>query len=179
MIYASPTTAKLLQGQQGLPDRLKQSTLLLTFREPVPEWRVSEFYRIRMTPMMIAGGEESHYMASIWQEDALRRMRRCAVCREPAQQMSAETWQCLNPRCSVHRRMVLGGPKTGVVQCVIFPDFIVADEETEWSDGSVSTTPLVNRVLLALDRRYSENVLSQVKRCAFNLAEMLFMPLRD
>lgn len=184
MIHASPSISKLLgKNQQKLPDVLRQSTLVLEFREPTRECRLSEFYRIRLSEMMLGGGEDKHYMASVWQEDRVKQIKRCPLCRKPSLQLEVNVSRCMTRGCQNFDRMIFGGPASGVVQCVVFPDWLIYEETVEvtYDDGTTSTVThdLTTHVLLALDRRYSERVLSQVKRCAFNLAEMLFMPLKD
>lgn len=183
MIHATPSISKLLKGQSKLPDPLKQSALILEFREPTREIRMSEFYRIRLSELMLTGGEDKHYMASIWQNDRVNQMKRCPLCRQPALQQAANVSRCMNQKCPNRNQLIFGGPASGVVHTVVDPSWIVEEEivEIEYEDGSKYTVThdLTTHVLIALDRRYSERVLSQVKRCAFNLAEMLFMPLKD
>lgn len=171
------TNSQILSAQQRVPDAHRQSCIMLEFRDPVPEHRMEEFHRIHLNRVMLGAGEDDYYMADYHQPEKSVENRRCAACGESGTPLSLDTFMCCNRRCASYQVAVTIA-KRGVVKCWVFPDWIVADEEVEFEDGSTATYPLTNRVLLALDRRYSDQVLSQVKRTAEALAEMLFMPLK-
>ena len=57
----------LLRGQRHIPEQLRQSVVLIEFRKPIPRWKVSEFLRIHLQRMQLERGEQSAFMAEVFQ----------------------------------------------------------------------------------------------------------------
>lgn len=145
----------LLRGQRMLGGDVRQSRVLIRLAEPVPRGMVWEFLRIRLTPEMLAGGEERAYQVALTQPHRANFARRCPRCRVATRQVAETTWRC--PSC---HRLVDGTPLRGVVRLEIPSDAVDADG-------------MVSQVILCLDRRYSRRVLDAVYRTAGVLCESL------
>ena len=155
---------ELLRGQRHLPEDLRQSVVLLVFREPVPRYVVSEFLRIHLQQMQLERGEQSAYMASVFQPHRVgpKPCPRCGNIMRPV----AEAWSvCECAGCEIFQRRVMHGPLIGVINVLTWTDSVVGHTE--------SGEELVKNCGLVLDRRYDETTLAAVYRTAEALAEFL------
>lgn len=180
MLQVAATNSQYLRDNLELPEQLRQCAVLLKFREPILRGMAGNFLRIQLTPVMLAGGEDEFFLATVSQPH-LATPGACRLCRQRMVQITATGWRCINPQCRLPdgrpTRLVtqLVGPKRGVVKLLITDDCI----------DHVDTKPVIDRflpngtpiyrqhrtewlkaVVLMLDRRYDEGVLAAVKRTA-------------
>lgn len=161
---------ELLRGQRHLPEDLRQSVVLLTFRQPLPRYVLSEFLRIHLQRIQLERGEQSAFMPEVFQPHRVG-PKPCPKCGNMMQPMSESWSKCNCPSCEIFQRRVMHGPLIGVVNVLT------------WTDSVVGHTPtgeeLVKNCGLVLDRRYSETTLAAVYRTAEALAEFLERPLAN
>lgn len=182
MIQIAPPTSALLKHQLELPDGLRQNHVLLKFAEPVRDSRIGEFVLVRLSPPMLAGGEDQAYLPHIFQPHRTGpqycRIARIGfhgepvTCGAPLVRTGIYTWRCTRPGCTLPdgtpSRLVdqMRGPLQGVIKALYFTEWVVRREQTpqrivEWAD----------RVLLRLDRRYGDATLAAIIRTCRMLAE--------
>jgi hypothetical protein len=171
MIQHLPTHRELLRGNRLLPDRDKQSMVMLRFRNPISTALMEHFTRIHLTRGMKAGGEQSFYRAEVFQSHRTGR-KNCPRCHHAMPRTSLTTYRCQNRACKNYGLTVVGGPRRGVIRVDICPEFVVR-RETCSHRGREFERVLVDRCLLVLDRRYREEVLSSVYRTAGEMCEMM------
>jgi hypothetical protein len=155
---------ELLRGQRHLPEDLRQSVVLLVFREPVPRYVVSEFLRIHLQRVQLERGEQDSYMANVFQPHRVG-PKPCPKCGNIMRPVS-EAWSvCECAGCEIFRRRVMHGPLIGVINVLTWTDSVVGHTATG--------EELVKNCGLVLDRRYDETTLAAVYRTAEALAEHL------
>jgi len=189
------SNAQYIKHNKELPEDKRQSHVLLKFAKPIRVSQVKEFFRIHLSPEMHAQGEEG-FQTEILQGS---RSQKGGLCKNCGQQMErpAEAWCiCRNDYCKNAGRRVYTGKPRGVIDVLVFPDFICAVEtETEtlvngnpfdllsgkMTLDQYSKLPtmelshrveFVNQCLLALDRRYPDSVLAGVYRAAGTICDM-------
>lgn len=162
-----------LTNNRLLPDRLKQSCILLRFASPIPRHKTAEFYRVSPSPVMSATGEQRPYLAEKFQPQRTG-LQRCPTCRRPMVRLADNDWRCHTRGCVQIAGGLAGrsnadichamGPVRGVVKVMIFDDFV-----THVENGIEQ----VNGCLLVLDRRYPQSTLAAYYRTAGTLGELL------
>ena len=165
------TPSEILKGQRHVPEHLRQSAVLIRFREEHPRWSTSpEFLRIHLQQIHLQDGEQQSYMAEVFQPHRVG-PKRCPKCNQFMHQVSESWSKCRNASCQIFDKRVMHGPLVGVVNVLIFDDFVVGKDERG--------RELINACLLVLDRRYNETTLAAVYRTAEALAESLGKPLAN
>jgi len=175
-----PTHRDLLRFNAELPDALRDRSVALRFAKPVPIRHTENFYLIRLTRNMLAGGEKDFFMPEIAQPHRVGKQL-CPGCQAAMRRVSPTTFACDNPACLASR--VESGPSRGVVSVRsafegeldgkrVSVSFI-AGLETIKTGRFAFRTPLVSGCLLVLDRRYRGEVLAAVYRTAGELCERL------
>lgn len=162
-----------MQGQ--LARWLRQSCVLLKFKEPISRSRTGEFLLIRLSEFMKQNGEGRFYKVDIFQPHRAGRQI-CPACRQVMARISESTLKCVNAKCDNFQLRNRIGPCRGVVKVLTFPDFVVdtqrihlppdLDGKPQWRD-----VEYVNACVLVLDRRYKESVLAGIYRTAGILCE--------
>lgn len=182
MLQVLPTHASLLKSQLKLPEQSRQSAIVLEFSRPVNRALLSDFLRIHLTPMMMSGGEDDHYLPQIVQPERMG-PRHCPQCRKPMHRTGLNTWQCAQRDCTQpdgtpsHQVEQVGGPVCGVVRLVHFDEFEHSVEYLPTRLVTLAGDPvnrrivLVTGVVLQLDRRYRDEVLAAIKRTAKLICE--------
>jgi len=164
MIAATRKPHELLRGQHKLPENQRQHVVLLTFREAVPRWKVSEFLRIHLQRHQLERGEGEAFQPEIFQPHRVG-PKPCPKCNLVMAPM-AESWsRCQNAKCENVGRRVIHGPLIGVINVLT------------WQDSVVGTTAHGEEIIafcgLVLDRRYDETTLAAVYRTAEILGESI------
>ena len=200
-MIVAPSSQQMISGNQQLPDKLKNSCVLLTFAHPIRSSSVGEFFRIHLTEQMQGDGEESFYLAEQFQPHRVTDHKLCPRCAQRLDRIAQSIAVCRNSRCPNQGEKVYIGPVRGVIQVMVFPDFVV-DRVTETirvpdpsynppkledflhrrvMRGEFRRTPmvqreitieLVNRCLLVLDRRYNDRTLAAVYRTAGEICDI-------
>lgn len=192
--------ARQIGDNQQLPDTLRQSCVLLTFGQPVRSANTGEFLRIHLTPGMMQDGEESFYLAEQFQPHRCQ-VRLCTGCGGRLDRIAEQYAVCRAPACRLRGKRVAFGPVRGVVDVLVFPDFVVDRTVEQFpvpdpaaqpptladflhrrvSRSSLRRTPTilqdrmvewVDRCLLVLDRRYNDRTLASVYRTAGEICDM-------
>lgn len=183
------SNSQMVKANKDLPEEKRNSHVLLKFQSPIKRSMVREFFRIHLTPDMHTQGEDVQVF----------RGNKGQLCRRCGQMMDrpAEAWCiCRNDRCeNAGKRVHLGNPR-GVVEVLIFPDFVSHTETV--TEKLVNGNPLdllsgkmtveqyqqlptfesqtevefVNCCLLKLDRNYPDAVLAGVYRAAGTICDM-------
>ena len=161
---------ELLRGQRNLPEQLRQSVVLIEFRKPIPRWKVSEFLRIHLQRMQLERGEQSAFMAEVFQPHRVG-PKPCPRCGNTMQPMSESWSKCNCAGCELFQKRVMHGPLIGVINVLTWTDSVTGHTETG--------EELVRNCGLVLDRRYDETTLAAVYRTAEALAENLEVPLAN
>ncbi len=161
---------ELLRGQRHLPEDLRQSVVLLTFREPLPRYVVSQFLRIHLQRVQLERGEASAYLPEVFQPHRVG-PKPCPKCANMMHPMSESWSKCANPACELFTKRVMHGPLIGVVNVLTWTDSVVGHTATG--------EELVKNCGLVMDRRYDETTLAAVYRTAEALAEFLERPLAN
>jgi len=171
-----PTIRDMLRANRSLPDDLKQSCVLLAFVIPIEHYHASEFLNIRLTRMMLAGGECDYYMSHRAQPDRIGDQQ-CVWCFEKMERTGAERFTCRTAGCMMIDKTGAAfapayavdqwhGPTRGVVQTFVDPRFIT---HTVIRDGR--PLDFTDRILLMLDRRYREEILCAIYRTAGQICD--------
>jgi len=171
MIQTTPTTRQLLAGNQLLPEKQRQSMILLEFLKPIAEHQCEEFLRIQLTESMLSDGEGEFYQAEIYQATRTG-MQKCKSCQHLMTHPLKNVWKCINSKCKAYLKKQIVGPLRGVVTIQVFPDFI-SHTETFTNNQVSHEVAYVNRCCLVLDRRYDERTLAAVKRTASALCDLM------
>lgn len=195
-----PSYSDIVSGNKALPEGMRESAVLLTFAQPVRSARVGEFLRLHLTDGMKQDGEEEFYEAELYQPTRVD-PKLCRTCGEQMRRISPVLSACHNPKCAKRGQRVHDGPVRGVVDVLVFPDFVVdrTVEKIRVPDPSKAPTladvlkrrvrlsqlgptptmdqPMVvewvDRCVLVLDRRYNARTLAGVYRTAGMLCDML------
>lgn len=153
----------LLKDQRFVSPEFNQSCIILRFAEPIPRYAAAEFLRIHLTKDMLARGEDAPFKPEIFQPDRVGLMP-CATCGQTMARLSLFYTKCTNPKCRTFGHRVQNGPVQGVVDVLVFDEFI--------TDIGTATEPArIDRALLVLDRRYDDAVLQATYRTAGALCE--------
>ena len=158
-----PTAIDLLRNQRYVAPDFDQSCILLAFTEPIPRYAAGEFLRIHFTREMLSRGEYAPFRPEIFQPDRVGLMR-CPSCGEALARLSMAFTKCVNRRCQAYGMRNQNGPLQGVVDVLVFDEFVV-EPETE------SEPSRIDRCLLVLDRRYDDEILARVYRTCGVLCE--------
>jgi hypothetical protein len=187
MLETLPTTAEQLAPNLKLPESLRQNAVLLEFAKPIRRSWAGQFLLIRLTPNMLAGGEEEFYLTHIVQPHRVP-TESCRFCRQPMHRESLETWRCHNPRCFLPNGQPTrsiqqhSAPARGVVKLLITDDCVDHVEYSQVIDRFLPDgKPIYRRhssewlkaVVLLLDRRYRPEVLAAVKRTAGEICDIM------
>lgn len=172
MPHTAPTDANLLQAQRALPDEVRQNMILLRFASPIPRPFAGEFLRIHLTPSMFQAAEEAAYRPEVIQPHRLR-PQSCPTCGQRMQRVDVTRWRCRDRLCEGSTRTMHAGPIRGVVKIVTTPDCVAHVESTTRPDGTVRRTEHLDKLLLALDRRYDRKVLAAIYRTAGHLCDQM------
>lgn len=164
MIAATRTPHELLRGQHRLPEDLRQHVVLLTFREPVARWKVSEFLRIHLQRHQLERGEGEAFQADIFQPHRVG-PKPCPKCERLMTPVSSAWSKCHNAKCENVGRRVIHGPLIGVINVLTWTDSVVG--HTEHGEEIIAFCGLV------MDRRYDETTLAAVYRTAEILGESI------
>ena len=183
------SNSQMIKNNKSLPDGKRNSHVLLKFLKPIKRSAVREFFRIHLTPDMHSAGEEVK----------IHRGNKGQLCRRCGQQMDrpAEAWcMCRNDSCENAGKRVYTGEPRGVVNVLIFDEFISHTETV--TEKLVNGNPMdlisgkltlalykalptvevksevefVNCCLLVLDRNYPDSVLAGVYRAAGTICDM-------
>jgi hypothetical protein len=190
-MFVAPTYSEFIKQNQLLPHELRERAVLIMFQQPFPDEMISEFYRIHFSDEMLDGGEAEFYQSEIFQPERVK-PKLCPGCGQMMKRISPVKSKCINPRCvqpdgvASDKLEFIDGPVRGVIAVLTFPDFVVEREENyrHWVGLTYEnqkpkqifktrTREFMDRVLLVLDRRYSEKTLGGVKRTAGLLCEQL------
>lgn len=170
----------LLKHQKHVRADMRQSSLLLAFdpSRPVPMSLTSDFYRIQLTPELKREGlgEKEFYRPELVQAGRMLKSRECKLCRGPMSQSALQCWKCVNRKCRNHGVLVESGPKRGVIDVHIMPNWVIDRQtveitlqgQTHDAYGNLLTVEraFVRACLLILDRRYDDVVLAAIYRTA-------------
>mgnify|MGYP006969344514 FL=1 len=194
-----PSYADMVAGNRELPEKLRESAVLLSFAEPIKSSRAGEFLRLHMTPNMLLDGEEEFYEVDVFQPDRAD-AKLCRACGDRMRRISPVLSSCSNPKCAARGKRVHDGPVRGVIDVLVFPDFVVeTTTETVYvpdpsgaptladvlsrrvKTSQVKAQPRIaqtvsvewiDRCVLVLDRRYNPMTLAAVYRTAGTLCDM-------
>lgn len=176
--------SQLLKHQQELPERDRQSAILLKFAAPIPMSLTSDFYRIHLTPELKQErlGETEFFKPEIFQPSRMNAVKKCTACSQAMVKVLISTWKCQNARCRRRGSPVESGPTRGVIAVDVADEYIVDREQIDAvvkrKDGTTRTlmtaagVPMkcervtINACILRLDRRYDPVVLAAVYRTA-------------
>ena len=193
------STHVALKWTRLLPEDLRQRTVVLRFRKPVPARRTECFYQIRLTRAMLANGEPEFFETRLVQPYRVG-TQVCPSCRLPMRRINVMEYRCDTTGCVQHapdggvldesrRFRFVSGPSRGVVSVrtsfqstyhgrTVNVSFEVGREFRMWRGRSWSA-PLVDGCLLLLDRRYNDDVLMRVYRTAGAVCDVTGMVLND
>lgn len=113
MIYQAPTNQQILRRNKAMPDHLRQCSVVLEFKRPMPKHLTEHFYRVRLSRDMLADGEDEFWKPEVLQPGRIGRQK-CLGCGREMSRVAVVSTICANPACAMYRRLVVNGPKRGV-----------------------------------------------------------------
>lgn len=158
----------VIQADRDVPASLRGQLIVLRFAKPVPRYVCEWFYRIRLTPELLARAEGKFHAIERFQPE--RRGGVCPMCGGTMVRLSPTESRCINRACllpsgeGTRGAVIYDGPVRGVVKVLIAPEHVC---------GKYEFGELVQACVLALDRRYDDSVRVALWYVAGVLAEII------
>lgn len=187
-VIASKSPEDMMRSVNGwLIPQLRDCSVGLQFVEPVALPKLEVINALRLTSITLKNGEDDFF--NVTMEDAIAWQNRLK-CDECNQQLmkgpEQDVYLCNYPLCSMSGRKIYKARGRGVKRLLFQPDFVARTETKQWDCGAgtdnvfdignekivTRAQKFLSRVVVLMDRRYSDSVLAAVYRSCGTIGEI-------